>query len=247
MSGTRTSRGRVMFTSWSMVCPRGNLAGMYCSRSFNVSMAGLKPGTHHLIAVLAGNLHDPVSKPAEITIHYQPRASIPLPAPLHPAGKASLAITWPVMDAALPPRFNLDVSWRNFQPSCALEGRTDVSGIGHLHDFVDPDLKAMMSGKMMGDTIAGLVGMPGTHTTPMNLAAWGSGPHTVMVMLANNDHTPVLPMTYAMVRITIDPSVTPEEVYLQYTYSQALAHHDAALAAWARAHAGKLGFTLPSR
>ena len=38
----------------------------------------------------------------------------------------------------------------------------------------------------------GMISMPCTNAIPVDLSAWPSGPHTLMVELEQNDHTPML-------------------------------------------------------
>lgn len=50
----------------------GNMLGMSCAKSFHVSLAGIKPGTHKFFAMLEDNAHAPTIKGktvAEVTLH----------------------------------------------------------------------------------------------------------------------------------------------------------------------------------
>lgn len=49
----------------------------------------------------------------------------------------AVSIVEPADGATVDPRFNLEVSWTNFKPSCDLEGKSNIWGVGHLHVFVD--------------------------------------------------------------------------------------------------------------
>lgn len=179
-----------------------HLINMYCSTSITIPGQGLTPGKHTIIAVLAGDMHNMVSKPAMLTINYEPKVlPTPLPKP-RATGKPTISIVYPKPGATVGPRLDLKVNWTNFTPSCRLEGKPDIAGYGHIHVFVDPNMKAMMSGNMAA-AMQGMIGMPCSHVIPMNLSGWSAGRHTIMVMLVNNDHTPVMPMVDAMVMVTV--------------------------------------------
>lgn len=179
-----------------------HLINMYCSTNITIPGQGLAPGKHTIIAVLAGDMHNMVSKPAMLTINYEPKvAPSALPAP-RATGAPTIHILYPRQGATVGPRFDLKVNWTNFTPSCRLEGKADVAGYGHIHVFVDPNMKAMMAGNMSA-ALSGLLGMPCSHVIRVNLSGWSAGKHTIMVMLVNNDHTPVMPLVDAMVTVTL--------------------------------------------
>ena len=97
-------------------------------------------------------------------------------------------------------KFDLKVAITNLTSSCALEGKTDVGGFGHLHVMVDQkgitdlkpmDMKMEMPGSSMGMKempMIGTISMPCATTVPVDLSTWHSGPARITVMLARNDH-----------------------------------------------------------
>ncbi len=111
-----------------------HLTTVACSNRFAISGQGLKPGKHTLAVVLANDTHAMNSLPAMTTFVYRPAVANPLPQAI--GGKPSVSIVSPTNDATVPARFNLVLAVRNFKLSCALEGKPDVRGWGHIHVFV---------------------------------------------------------------------------------------------------------------
>jgi hypothetical protein len=111
-----------------------HLVAMACSDHFTISGQGLRPGKHMLAIVLANDAHAMNSAPAMTQFDYEPASSKPLPAPQ--SGMPSVTIVAPKNGASVAPRFDLVVAVHNFNLSCALEGKPDVAGWGHLHVFV---------------------------------------------------------------------------------------------------------------
>jgi hypothetical protein len=87
----------------------------------------------------------------------------------------------PANGATVGPKFNITVAPTDFTPALDLEGKPNVNGYGHYHVFVDSDATSMAS----------MIGMPGSNTFPVNLAAWKNGKHTITVEPVQNDHTPI--------------------------------------------------------
>lgn len=188
-----------------------HLTNFYCSDSFAISGAGLKPGKHTLAVTLSDDAHMMTGKPAMAMFDYAPTAAVPLPNPDVDA-KPVLHILSPKPGAAVGKKFNLVIALSGFNLSCDLEGKPDVKGYGHLHVFVTqhgvtdkmsaakPD-RGMGSEHMM--SMVGMVGMPCTKTVPVDLSAWRSGKANVMVMLAGNDHMPVMGAPGASLGVTL--------------------------------------------
>jgi hypothetical protein len=126
----------------------------------------------------------------KVSINYLPRRPEALPRPVPGAAPPVVSIVSPSDGAAIGPRFTVTTRTPGFRPETSLEGKENVPGYGHLHVFVDMNMKAMeMPGGMM--SMAGMVGMPGSNTFPVDLAGWPAGPHTLTVMAVQNDHTEI--------------------------------------------------------
>jgi len=69
-----------------------------------------------------------------------------------------------------------------------------------------------MSGEMSGGvmmSMAGLVGMPGSNDISLDLSAWPSGKHTIVVELVQNDHTPIQGGAHALLNINLTGTSAP--------------------------------------
>ncbi len=167
----------------------GVLFNFYTTPSFTLPGTGIQPGPHTLVFDLATNTHMDLEDTAvRVKINYQPTAPQPAPAPALVNGPASLRLLSPADGATVGPQFTIQVEPTNFTPALQLEGKPNLAGYGHYHVFVDmPPMSP--SGGMM--SMAGMVGMPGSSTIPMDLSAWPSGQHTITVEAVQNDHSPV--------------------------------------------------------
>lgn len=194
-----------------------HLTNFYCSDSFDISGAGLKPGKHKLAVTLANDAHEEdVTRPALVSFAYQPSAPRPLPHAMS-GGKPAVTIEQPQSGSTVDKKFDLVVNVKNFALSCDLEGKPNVAGWGHLHVFVqqpgvtDTRMKKMseapmekgggMHGGMM--SMVGMIGMPCATTVPIDLSTWRSGKAHVLVMLANNDHMPVTGAAPSAIDVTV--------------------------------------------
>lgn len=181
----------------------GTLINVYCGTdSFTISGQGITPGTHTLIVDLASNTHGDMLDTAQmVEFTYQPATPAALPEPQAAAGTPAVHILSPADGATVGSQMVLELAWDNFTPSCDLEGKPAVAGYGHLHVVVDAE-KAT-------SPLAGLVAMPCDTTVPLDLSAWGPGTHTIMVGLAQNDHTPVPDAEHAAISVTVDAAAAP--------------------------------------
>lgn len=190
------------------------LTNFYCSDTFDISGAGVKPGKHQLAVVLADDAHVMASKPAMVSFDYQPSKELPLPAPDKNA-KPTVTIVSPSAGAIVGKKFNLELAVNDFTLSCDAEGKADQPGVGHLHVFVKqagvtdraPAMSSMseMGGGMSGGgmSMVGMIGMPCTKTIAVDLSTWKSGQANIVVMLANNDHMPAMGTRAASVEVTL--------------------------------------------
>jgi uncharacterized Zn-finger protein len=189
------------------------LTNLYCSDTFSIAGAGIKPGKHELAVVLAGDAHEMVGKPAMVSFDYEPASTGSLPAGDADA-KPTLKIVSPVDGATVGRKFSIQVAVSDFTLSCDAEGKPDRPGVGHLHVFVKQsgvtdvapmsghENEMMSGGGMSGGTtghmsgggmsMVGMIGMPCTKTVPIDLSSWRSGKAMIDIMLANNDHMPTM-------------------------------------------------------
>jgi len=190
------------------------LTNFYCSNTFEISGAGVKPGKHQLAVVLADDAHVMASKPAMISFDYQPSKELPLPSTDNDA-KPTLKIISPSDGATIGKKFNLELAVHDFTLSCDAEGKADEPGVGHLHVFVKqagvtdraPAMSGMsdMGGGMSGGgmSMVGMIGMPCTKTIAVDLSTWKSGKANIVAMLANNDHMPAMGTRAASIEVTL--------------------------------------------
>jgi hypothetical protein len=187
----------------------GVLFNFYTSPAFTLPGRGIKPGQHTLTFDLASNSHtDMEDTVTSVSVNYQPLTPEPLPQAASPSAAPEVAIAWPPNGAVLGPQFTLQLKPNGFAPALELEGKPNLAGYGHYHVFVDMDM-AGMSGGMM--SMAGMIGMPGSNSVPLDLRAWPNGQHTITVEPVQNDHTPIQGATPAMVTITLQGAATASQ------------------------------------
>jgi hypothetical protein len=181
----------------------GVLFNFYTTPNFTLPGEGVKPGQHTLTFDLASNTHvDMEDTATSVTINYQPLTPEPAPQASPSDGAPEVSIVWPPNGATVGPLFTLQVSKKNFTPSLELEGKPNLAGFGHYHVFVDMDMSGMsMQGGMM--SMAGMIGMPGNDSIPVDLSAWPNGQHSITVEPVQDDHTPIQGATPALVTITL--------------------------------------------
>jgi hypothetical protein len=131
----------------------------------------------------------------------------------------AVTIVSPADGATVGPQFTMRVQPANFKPSLDLEGKPNINGYGHYHVFVDMKMSEMpmqmsgestsggsmqMSGEMSMMSMAGMVGMPGSDSFPVDLSAWKNGQHTITVEPVQNDHTEIHGAKPAMITISLE-------------------------------------------
>lgn len=198
----------------------GVLYNFYTTPEFTLPGRAMTPGPHTLIFDLATNTHmDIPSTVQKVNIDYAPAQPEPAPAPVANAGEPSVKILSPADGATVGPQFTMKVQPANFEPALDLEGKPNIQGYGHYHVFVDMDMSSMESMEMPSQqsgqsmemsgnmnemmSMAGMVGMPGNDTFPVDLSAWKSGKHTIMVEPVQNDHTNIAGAKPAMITINL--------------------------------------------
>jgi len=162
------------------------LVNMYCTDSATISMQNVSPGQHALTVLPALNNHEEVTKGKEdITFTYQPAS--PLPAiTVASLGTASIKILSPHNGDTVSGTFTIQVAINNFNPSCDLLGKANLTGYGHWHVNVDS-----MTGPMMG--MATMLGMSCATSFQASTLGLTPGHHTFFALLVDNQHAPLMP------------------------------------------------------
>jgi hypothetical protein len=180
----------------------GKLFNFYTTPDFTLPGRGLTPGQHTLIFDLASNTHEDFENTAQkVTINYETRSLAAMPPPFRNARPPEVKITSPADGATVGPKFTVTTQTPGFRPDLSMEGKDNVPGYGHLHVFVDMKMEEMKPGEMM--SMAGMVGMPGENTFPVDLAGWPVGPHTLTVEAVQDDHTDIPGAKPAMIHINL--------------------------------------------
>jgi hypothetical protein len=188
----------------------GVLFNFYTTPNFTLPGEGIKPGQHTLTFDLASNTHmDMEDTVTSVTVNYQPLTAKAAPQANPSAGTPEVSIVWPPNGATVGPVFTLQVNKKNFTPSLELEGKPNLAGFGHYHVFVDMDMSGMgMEGGMM--SMAGMIGMPGSDTIPVDLSAWSNGQHSITVEPVQDDHTPIQGAMPGMITINLQGSAAAQ-------------------------------------
>jgi hypothetical protein len=181
----------VMLDGMSM----GVLFNMYTAPKFTLPGQAITPGRHTLIFTLASNTHmDFGNTVQKVDIDYRPAKAKPAPQPNESAAAPEVKIVSPADGTNVGPKFTVRVEPANFTPSLDLEGKPNLKGYGHYHVMVmgmSSD-QGQMSMDHQGEmSMAGMVGMPGSNSFPVDLSAWKNGKYMLTIMPAQNDHTPV--------------------------------------------------------
>ncbi len=176
----------------------GALVNMFCTPTAAVSMQNVTPGMHKLSVVPALDDHAEVMmNETSINIDYEPTHPLPAITDATIAGAPSIQILSPTNGQTISGSFNVVVRITNFNPTCALMGKTDVSGYGHWHTNLDS-----MTGPMMG--MGTMLGMSCTnvfHATTQGLKAGET--HTIIALLTDDGHAPLQPPITSEVTVHI--------------------------------------------
>jgi hypothetical protein len=174
------------------------LINMYCTPTATVSLQNVKPGMHKLTVVPALNDHAEVDDNGQtITFDYQPTSPLATLNDQTSGARPSIKILSPQPGAVLSGPFDVVVQIANFTPNCDLFGKPDVAGFGHWHVNLDST-----SGPMMG--MGSMLGMSCTTTMHQSTVGLKSGErHTLIALLVDNGHAPLLPAVEDKVDVTI--------------------------------------------
>jgi hypothetical protein len=141
----------------------------------SVMLEDLPVGQHVLKVMLVNNDHSPVMPEAEDMIHFMILEERP-----------HIAITHPMDGAVLfKDDLEIDVMVHNFTLNASAIGGNNSVGEGHYHIFIN-------------DVLVG----PFANLSVM-LEDLPAGTHELMVLLVNNDHSPIMPYAMDMVLFTI--------------------------------------------
>ncbi|WP_292364188.1 hypothetical protein, partial [Methanoculleus sp. UBA208] len=83
----------------------------------------------------------------------------------------------------------------------------NAAGEGHLHYYLDAPVPTNASAPAIPETGEYVVSANTSYTWE-NVTA---GEHNLSVQLVNNDHTPLFPLVFETVNVTVDGNVTPAE------------------------------------
>ncbi|MDK2889647.1 MAG: hypothetical protein PWR21_279 [Methanoculleus sp.] len=86
-------------------------------------------------------------------------------------------------------------------------GQPNAAGEGHLHYYLDAPVPTNASEPAIPETGEYVVSANTSYTWE-NVTA---GEHNLSAQLVNNDHTPLVPLTFETVNVTVDGNVTPAE------------------------------------
>jgi hypothetical protein len=176
----------------------GSLVNMFCTPTATVSMQNVTLGMHKLSVVPALDDHAEVTmNESSISIDYEPTNPLPAISNATIAGPPSIQILSPKNGATLSGPFDVVVRITNFNATCALMGKPDVSGYGHWHVNLDS-----MTGPMMG--MGTMLGMSCTnvfHATTQGLKAGET--HTIIALLTDDGHAPLMPEVTSEVTVHI--------------------------------------------
>ncbi len=190
----------------------GVLFNFYTTPEFTLPGRAVTPGPHTLIFDLASNTHEDFANTVQkVNFDYEPAEAEAAPAPVANAGVPEVKIVSPADGVTVGPRFTVQLKPANFKPALDLEGKPNISGYGHYHVFVDMAMPSMemsstqMSGESMEMmSMAGMVGMPGSNSFPIDLSAWKNGKHTITIEPVQNDHTNIASAKPAMITINLE-------------------------------------------
>ena len=193
LAGTKDVKG---FGHYHVLIDK-SLVDMYCAPDTTVSMQNLKPGNHEIAVVPALNDHAEVEDNAStVTVDYEPGQAPPAIAPATFGGPPSIKIISPAAGSTVSGPFDVAVQVSNFNVTCDLEGKPDVSGYGHWHVNADTT-----SGPMMG--MMTMLRMSCGNVMHLSARGMTPGKHTLIAFLADNQHAPLNPMVQDQVVVNV--------------------------------------------
>jgi hypothetical protein len=174
------------------------LVNMFCTPTAIISLQNVAPGMHTLTALPTLNDHTEIDENGNsITIDYEPTNPLPTITGASFAGAPAITILSPKNGATVSGTFDVVVKVTNYNLSCNLMGKPDVTRYGHWHLNLDS-----MSGPMMG--MGTMLGMDCTtvfHATTQGLKSGQT--HTLIALLTDNGHAPLNPPVASEVTVMI--------------------------------------------
>ncbi|MEN6517135.1 MAG: DUF4399 domain-containing protein [Methanospirillum sp.] len=156
------------------------------------TFTNVTPGSHTISVQLVNNDHTPISPitTASVTVTVSGPAATPSVMIVSPQNGATVS-AGNVTVTAMVSNFTV----------VDKQGQNSVAGQGHLHFYMDVSPLPSTPGQpaIPTDPNAAWVHVSGTTYTFTNVTA---GQHTFAVQLANNDHTPVIPIVTDSVTVT---------------------------------------------
>src|SRR5215472_2704571 len=176
----------------------GSLINMFCTPTAVISLQNVKPGMHTLTVVPSLDDHAQVTANARnIMFDYAPAKPLPTLTGMMTMGKPSITIVSPKPGATVSGSFTVRVVVKNYDLSCALFGKPNLHGWGHWHLNLDT-----ATGGMMG--MGGMIGMGCSDVMQVSTAGLKAGStHTLIALLVDNQHAPVMPMIASEVKVQI--------------------------------------------
>lgn len=176
----------------------GALVDMECTTDSSVSMQNVAPGEHTIAVVPALNDHAEVmDNETEFSFTYAPTSPLAEITDAATTGDPSIKIVSPKPGDVVSGDFDIVVEVSNYDLNCDLYGKPGLFGIGHYHVNVDST-----SGPMMG--MMTMLGMGCTTTFHASTVGLESGStHTLIALLADNGHAPLMPAIEASVEVTV--------------------------------------------
>jgi hypothetical protein len=174
------------------------LVNMYCTPTATISLQNVAPGMHTLTAVPTLNDHTEIEENGNsLTIDYEPTNPLPTITGASFASAPAITILSPKNGAVVSGTFDVVVKVTNYNLSCNLMGKPDVTRYGHWHLNLDS-----MSGPMMGmGTMLGMACTTMFQATTQGLKAGQT--HTLIALLTDNGHAPLNPPAASEVTVMI--------------------------------------------
>ena len=124
-----------------------------------------------------------------------------------PTTEANITIVEPMEGASVAAgNVTVSVNVTNFtlvEPT----GQPNAPGEGHLHYYLDAVVPTNESEPAIPETGGYVISTNLTHTWE-NVTA---GAHNLSVQAVNNDHTPLIPLAFETVNVTVEGNITPVE------------------------------------
>ncbi len=171
---------------------------MECTPEASVSMQNVQPGEHAIAVLPAINDHAEVhDNEVEFAFTYFPTSPLPEIVDAASTGTPTIKIISPKPGDVVSGESDVVVEVTNYELNCDLHGKPGLFGIGHYHVNLDSTTGPMMGmGTMLG------MGCTTTFTASTEGLATGET-HTVIALLADNGHAPLMPAVEGAVDVTV--------------------------------------------